>query len=113
MLPSRSRTGIGPEVAAARLARGEAIALDVREPEEWAAGRIAGALHIPMGELSHRAGELPRDRELIAVCRSGSRSARVTDALERAGFRVVNLDGGMKAWRRSGLPVVPADGLVA
>jgi rhodanese-related sulfurtransferase len=114
MLLTRNRTaGIDPAAAAERLARGDAVALDVREPQEWAAGRIAGALHIPMGQLSHRAGELPRDRELIAVCRSGGRSARVAEALVRAGYRVVNLDGGMRAWQRAGLPLEPANGRVA
>ena len=105
-----------PEVdaraAAEQLASG-AVALDVRESDEWAAGRIAGALHIPMGELAPRQDEIPRDRPLIAVCRSGSRSAAVTEALVGAGYQAENLAGGMHAWQAAGLPLDPPDGWIA
>ena len=105
-----------PEVdvlaAAGKLADG-AVALDVREHDEWAAGRIAGALHIPMGELGLRQEEIPGDRLLIAVCRSGSRSEAVTGALLRAGYEAENLAGGMEAWQAAGLPIEPADGWIA
>lgn len=103
---------IEPEAAAASLADG-AVILDVREPDEWDAGHIAGALHIPLRELALREGELPRDRRLIAVCRSGSRSAHVTAALRRAGYDIENLAGGMKAWVQAGLPIEPVEGFVA
>ena len=99
--------------AAALIERGEAVALDVREPSEWHAGRMRGAKHVPMGELGARTSELPRDTTIVAVCRSGNRSDFVTHALRDAGFRAENLEGGMLAWVRAGLPVEPPDGRVA
>ncbi len=98
--------------AAARLAGG-AVALDVRELDEWEVGRIAGAFHIPIGELVVRQGELPAGRPIVAVCRSGQRSAAVTEALVRAGYEAENLAGGMHAWVAAGLPIEPSGGWVA
>lgn len=103
---------IGPADAARKLAEG-AIALDVREDDEWEAGRIAGALHLPLGELGLRRDELPSGQPIVAVCRSGARSAQVTEALLRAGYEAENLAGGMKAWTAAGLPIDPPDGFVA
>ena len=80
--------------------------LDVREPDEWAAGHIDGALHIPMGDLGTRQRELVMDRSVVTVCRSGTRAAAVTDALKRGGYPAQTLEGGMKAWAAAGLPMV-------
>ena len=100
------------EGVARLLAAGDAVALDVREPFEWHAGRMPGAIHIPMGELAQRTDELPRERTIVAVCRSGNRSGTVTEALRHAGYRAVNLDGGMKAWVRAALPLeLPGGGI--
>ncbi|MFA9444508.1 rhodanese-like domain-containing protein [Egicoccus sp. AB-alg6-2] len=96
-----------PKTAYAR--RDDVVFLDVREPDEWQAGHIEGALHIPMGQLNQRIDELDAEREFVAVCRSGNRSGAVTEAMKRAGYEVENLDGGMQAWSRDGLPFV-ADG---
>lgn len=90
--------------------RDELLVLDVREPHEWDAGHIAGALHIPMGELNDRQDEIDQERTIVAVCRSGARSGRVAAALGQAGYDVHNLDGGMQAWDRADLPFVAADG---
>jgi rhodanese-related sulfurtransferase len=98
--------------AAQLLASGEVVALDVREPAEWAAARIPGALHIPIGELAQRAGELSREATIVAVCRSGNRSGLVVHGLRQAGFRA-NLEGGMREWARVGLPLEPHDGRIA
>jgi rhodanese-related sulfurtransferase len=103
---------IEPARAAELLAAG-AVALDVRELDEWETGRIAGSLHIPMFQLGPRQCEIPRDRRIIAVCRSGSRSAAVTEQLLGAGYEAENLAGGLKAWWAAGLPLEPADGFVA
>lgn len=103
---------LDPQQAASRIRSG-AIVVDVREPQEWHAGHIPGALHIPLGQLAIRSGELAQDVELIAVCRSGVRSAEATRALGQAGYAVTNLAGGMKAWHRAGLPIEPADGRIA
>ena len=104
---------VDPGSAADRLATGEAVALDVREVDEWAAGRIPGALHIPLDELNRRQADIPSGRPIIAVCRSGSRSAAVTEALLRAGYQAENLAGGMKAWKAAGLGIDPPDGWIA
>jgi rhodanese-related sulfurtransferase len=103
---------LDPASAAERLSAG-AVVLDVREDEEWAAGRIPGALHIPIGELAVRQAEIPRGRPIVAVCRSGSRSAFVTEALLGAGYEAANLAGGLEAWKGAGLPLDPPDGFVA
>ncbi len=82
--------------------------IDVREREEFDGplGRIQGAMWIPLGELSTRAGELARDRPVVAVCRSGARSAQAVAMLQKAGLPdVANLAGGMLRWRAEGYPV--------
>jgi sulfur dioxygenase len=82
--------------------------LDVREPAEWAGelGHIPGAQLLPLGELRAHLPVLPRDRPIVAVCRSGGRSAEASQILEAAGFpRAANLSGGMLRWRGLGLPV--------
>ena len=82
--------------------------VDVREPAEWqdALGHIAGALLMPMAELATRHAELASDRPIVAVCRSGTRSAQACMLLQRAGFSsVANLAGGMLRWRAQGHPV--------
>jgi len=85
----------------------EARPLDVREPDEWAAGRAPNAVHIPMSELTARLDELPEDEEpLYVICRSGGRSARVAAFLAAQGYPAVNVDGGMRAWAAAGRPIV-------
>ena len=83
-----------------------AYLLDVREPDEWAAGHAPGAVHVPMGELPGRAGELPRDRLIVAICRSGARSRTIGEVLAADGFDVANAIGGMRAWQGNGYDVV-------
>jgi len=82
------------------------VLLDVREQDEWDAGHAPDALHIPLGDLPDRVGELPADDRLLVVCHSGGRSARATAWLNGGGYDAVNLDGGMVDWARAGLPVV-------
>ncbi|MCZ0754935.1 rhodanese-like domain-containing protein [Anoxybacillus sp. J5B_2022] len=72
--------------------------IDVREVEEVAAGKIPGAVNIPLGLLEFRMNELEKDQEYIIVCRSGARSARATQFLESYGYNVTNMTGGMLAW---------------
>jgi rhodanese-related sulfurtransferase len=84
--------------------------IDVREPDEWEAGRIEGARHIPLGDLGDRLDEIDRGRLVVAVCRSGGRSSKVVDALRARGYDAENLAGGMQAWERAGLPFGAPDG---
>lgn len=86
--------------------------VDVREPREWAAEHIEGAVHIPLGELPHRLEQLDRARPVVTVCRSGARSAQAATLLRAQGFDVDNLDGGMTEWSRAGLPTTGREGLL-
>src|SRR6516162_2682879 len=98
-----------PEVgarAAKALIEAGASMLDVREPDEWQAGHAPEASPLPMGRVLDRRNDLPQDRRIVVVCRSGGRSAAVTESLRVWGFDAVNLSGGMCAWAAAGLPVV-------
>lgn len=79
--------------------------LDVREPVEWQAGHIEGAVHIPLSELVERRGEVP-DTQTLVVCKVGGRSAQAVAYLAQQGYDVVNLDGGMLDWEAAGRPMV-------
>ena len=87
-----------------------AVLLDVREPHEWQAGHAPKARHIPLAQLPQRARELPANKPIVTVCRSGNRSARAAAILAHAGRDASNLAGGMHAWARAGLPVVAKGG---
>jgi len=93
---------VQPAEVAARLAQGWML-LDVRTDEEWAGGRIAGSVHIPMDQLMQRLGEV--NGRVVCVCAVGARSARVAQFLSSQGREAVNLDGGIYAWTNSGLPI--------
>lgn len=86
------------------------VLLDVREIDEWLAGHVHGATHVPLMELPQRLDELPRDRNVICICRSGNRSGQATAFLNDRGFSAHNMVGGMKAWAAAGLPVERLDG---
>lgn len=88
----------------------EPTVLDVREDDEWAAGHIEGAVHIPLVEVPGRLPELPSAAQLIVICRSGGRSARATAYLQQLGIEAVNLGGGMQAWSAAGRPMVSESG---
>lgn len=91
-----------PQELRERLDKGDDLfVLDVREPNEWSAGHLEQATHIPMREVPARLNDLPRDREMVVYCRSGARSANVQQFLRSNGFsNVRNLTGGLQAWRR-------------
>lgn len=91
---------IEPSELRRRLQNGENIyMIDVREDDEVAQGMIAGAKHIPMGDIPSRLDEIPRDNEVIFICRSGGRSQHVCDFLSHQGIQnVVNMTGGMLQW---------------
>jgi DMSO/TMAO reductase YedYZ molybdopterin-dependent catalytic subunit/rhodanese-related sulfurtransferase/glyoxylase-like metal-dependent hydrolase (beta-lactamase superfamily II) len=82
------------------------LLLDVREPDEWVEGHAREAVLMPMGQVHTRLGELPEGKRIVVVCRSGGRSAAITDALRDQGYDAVNLTGGMCAWAAAGLPIV-------
>ncbi|MBV9205726.1 MAG: rhodanese-like domain-containing protein [Actinobacteria bacterium] len=98
-----------PEVMSANLPAG-AFLLDVRENDEWAAGHAPEAVHVRLGELGARARELPRDREVYVICRTGNRSAYATQALNFSGLNAINVADGMTGWAVAGRPMVSEDG---
>jgi len=87
----------------------DAVLVDVREDDEWAAGHAPGAVHLPLGDLPARLGELP-EGDVHVVCRSGGRSARATAWLQQNGVEAVNVSGGMGAWFEAGRPMVSDTG---
>jgi rhodanese-related sulfurtransferase len=90
---------------AAALRDAGAFVLDVREPDEWAQVHIPGAVLIPLGELPGRLAEVPRDRDVVVVCRTGHRSDIGRTMLRQAGFsRATSMDGGVTEWQAAGLP---------
>lgn len=101
---------ISPAEAYQRLqARPEVVIVDVRQPVETRSGTVPGAVLIPLSEFGRRLAELPRDRPILTVCRSGHRSPLAARQLKQAGYDVTDVDGGMMAWERAGLPIVPPE----
>jgi hydroxyacylglutathione hydrolase len=99
--PVRSLPAIGAEDAVPWLEKG-AQPLDVREPDEWELGQLAGAVRVPLGDLPHETASLPAGRPLLVYCASGMRSTTAASVLERAGVGpVVNLKGGYGAWQQA------------
>ena len=94
---------VDADQAADRLRSG-ALAVDVREDDEWQAGHLAGSQHLRLGDLDP--GALPRDRPIVAVCRSGRRSGGAAQQLQAAGLDAVNLEGGLRAWCDAGRELV-------
>jgi rhodanese-related sulfurtransferase len=94
-------------------ARGEIQLIDVRQPDEHEAGRIAGDRLIELMQLSGQADTIERDKPVVFYCRSGSRSAMATQAFAEAGYDAHNMTGGLLEWEAAGLPLDPPDGRVA
>ena len=106
-LPTRDVDGV-PTISVTDLPADLAL-VDVREDDEWRAGHAEGALHVPMGEVPQRLGELP-EGPFAVVCRSGGRSQRTAQWLQRNGYDAVNVEGGMGAWADAGKPLVSESG---
>jgi rhodanese-related sulfurtransferase len=84
-----------------------AFILDVRQPDEWNEYHIPGSTLIPLDQLETRLNEVPKDKEVVVVCRSGNRSQPGRDVLKNAGFtQVTSMSGGLKEWQAAGLPTV-------
>ncbi|MGV9670600.1 rhodanese-like domain-containing protein [Gordonia sp. NPDC003504] len=81
------------------------VLLDVREDDEWTAGHVRGAVHIPLGDVPGRLDEIDPDADLYVICHSSGRSMRVLQYLERVGYEGTCVQGGMLAWVQNGKPV--------
>ena len=110
--PLLRRTTGGPWVnttqATQLINREDALVVDVREPNEFAAGHVLGAKNVPLAKLDASGAELTKKKErpVIVYCDSGQRSATALAVLKKQGYtRVANLSGGMGAWQQAGLPV--------
>jgi hydroxyacylglutathione hydrolase len=100
-------TQVSSSGVAARVTSGEVTVVDVRNASEWAHGHLPGALHIPLGLLAERFGEIPHGRPAVVQCQGGARSAIAASVLLSHGVRdVINLRGGYEEWRREALPIV-------
>ena len=100
--------GLSPQQATLLLNREDALVIDVREANEWSAGHIPNARHVPLAQLEKRLSELEKlkDRPLIINCQSGNRSEAACRTLKKHGFeKVYSLAGGIGAWKEAGLPV--------
>lgn len=86
-------------------ARSEGVLIDVREPDEFAAGRVPGARNIPLQQLRDRLAEIPADQPVAVICQSGRRSAQGAEVLAASGWNAVTVDGGTAAWAQAGLPL--------
>jgi rhodanese-related sulfurtransferase len=104
---------VTPEHTAEALADGSAQVIDVREPYEVEAGRIAGSRHIELQALAAQAETIDRDRPVIFQCRSGARSLMAAQAFRRAGYDAWSMAGGLDQWVAEGREIEPADGRVA
>jgi len=103
---------VSREKAQELIAQGAQL-VDVRAEHEWEAGRIEGAKHLPLAELSERVDEIEKDRPVVLYCRGGNRSTMAAAALAEAGFDAAKLDEGVVGWSEAGLPLEPDDGRVA
>jgi rhodanese-related sulfurtransferase len=98
---------------AQELVRNGAQLVDVRADHEWEMGRIAGAKHLPLAELSGRADEIDRDRPVVLYCRGGNRSTMAAEALAAEGYDAVKLSEGIVGWAEAAMPLEPEGGGVA
>ena len=109
-----TQTDIDPEQLAEWIDRDADLqVVDVRERYEREAGHIAGSLHIPLVELSSRAGEIQSDRPVVFYCRVGSRSEMAAQALRASGLQAFSMSGGLVRWAGENRPLSPEGGVVA
>ena len=94
------------DLAASLAARPDALVVDVREPDEYAAGHVPGAVSMPLSTVPVRHHELPRDRTVHLICQAGGRSAQAATWLAKQGYQVANVTGGPGAWVSQGNRVV-------
>lgn len=102
-----------PAQVSEALDKDDIVLIDVREPYEWAAGRIPGARHIELQRLASRADEVPTDKPVVFHCRMGVRSAMAMQAFRASGWDAYHMGGGIQRWVDEGRPIEPENGHVA
>lgn len=96
---------VSPAQAKEMLDSSDAVLIDVREPNEYAEVHAEGAKLIPLGSVAQRLSEIPTDRDVVLICRSGGRSAQACEIASQAGYkRLFNVAGGTLAWVQNNLP---------
>jgi rhodanese-related sulfurtransferase len=110
---SSDGTELPPRRVAQLVREGSVQLVDVREPYEHEAGRIAGSRHIELERLASNAETIDRDKPVVFLCRVGSRSAMATQAFRASGWEAYNMAGGILAWSEADLPLEPDSGYVA
>jgi rhodanese-related sulfurtransferase len=103
---------LSPKDAAQAIAAGAPV-IDVRDDDEFEAGHIAEARHLPFDRLMEETDSIPKDTRVVFYCRTGERSGAAVEAFAASGFDAVNIEGGLEAWAAAGLPLEPAGGRVA
>jgi rhodanese-related sulfurtransferase len=111
--PEQLQENLPAERVADLLREGGVQLVDVREPHEHEAGRIAGSRHVELARLAAEAGSIDRERPVVFYCRVGERSAAAAQAFRASGYEAFNLAGGLIAWDEQGLPLEPDGGRVA
>jgi rhodanese-related sulfurtransferase len=105
-------SGVGPDSVAELVASGRAQLIDVRTDEEYQAGHIAEARHIPIDRLTAESGTLDHERPVVLYCRSGDRSGAAAEAFRASGWDAQSMEGGLVAWADEGRPLQPESGTV-
>ena len=113
MADDARETPLASTEEARKLVEEGAQLVDVRSQHEWDAGHIPGAHHIQLNNLTERAGEIDKDRQVVVYCRGGNRSEMAAEALRNSGFDAHSIDGGLVAWDEAGLPLEPEGAAVA
>ncbi len=93
------------DVQEKRNGKGSPVLIDVRTLNEYRQGHIPGASSFPLSSLQTRMTKLSKNKEIVCICRTGTRSKRATRQLQEAGFKVTNMQGGMNAWQKAGYKV--------
>lgn len=107
--PGTDLPGVEADEAIALVA-GDAVLVDVREQDEWDAGHAPQAQHMRLATVPDAMGALPRDLQVLVICRSGRRSQNAVTAMRAVGIDAYNVEGGMQAWHLNGGDVVAAGG---
>jgi rhodanese-related sulfurtransferase len=108
-----SETELAPERVRELAESGETELIDVRREYEWEEGRLPGARHIEVNELTAQSDSIPKDRPVVFYCRSGNRSGMAAAAFREAGYEAHNMAGGITAWAQAGYELEPEGGKVA